>query len=171
MFTFVVLLLLQSFDELEGAVLSVLAPNLRDTFHVSDGVIVFISAAMGAFLALGALPLGWLADRYRRGRIIGWASAAFAAAVCSCGLAVNAFALFLGRLGTGVAKSNAVPVQGSLVADTFPIEIRGRLAARPSPGGPAWPSWSARRWWAGSPPWRAGARPGGVGPTWWSACP
>jgi ABC-type branched-subunit amino acid transport system ATPase component/predicted MFS family arabinose efflux permease len=128
-FTFVMLILLQSFDELEGAVLSVLAPNIRDTFHVTDGVIVFISAASGAFIVLGAVPMGWLADRFRRGRIIGCATAAFAACVFSCGLAVNAVSLFFGRFGVGVAKSNALPVQGSLIADAFPIGIRGRVGA------------------------------------------
>ncbi len=128
-FTFVMLVLLQSFDELENGVLSVLAPNIRDTFHISDGVVVFISAASGAFLVLGALPMGWLADRYRRSTIIGWATAGFAATVFSCGLAINAFALFIGRFGAGVAKSNNLPVQGSLIADTFPIGIRGRVSA------------------------------------------
>jgi len=128
-FVFVILILLQSFDELEGGVLAVLAPNIRDTFHVSDGVIVFISAASGAFIVLGALPMGWLADRYRRGTIIGCATAVFAAMVFSCGLAINAFVLFMGRFGVGVAKSNALPVQGSLIADTFPIGVRGRISA------------------------------------------
>ncbi|HVN51672.1 MAG TPA: MFS transporter, partial [Acidimicrobiales bacterium] len=128
-FTFVMLVLLQSFDELEGQVLAVLAPNIRDTFHISDGTIVFISAASGAFIVLGALPMGWLADRYRRSTIIGCATAVFAAMVFSCGVAVNAFALFLGRFGVGVAKSNTLPVQGSLIADTFPIGIRGRVSA------------------------------------------
>ena len=82
-FTFVMLVLLQTVDELETATLPVLAPNIRDSFGVSDGVIVFISAASGAFLVLGALPMGWLADRFRRGPIIGWAAAVFAAMVFS----------------------------------------------------------------------------------------
>lgn len=128
-FTFVLLLLLQSFDELENAVLSVLAPDIRDSLGVSDGTIVFISAASGAFIVLGALPMGWLADRFRRAPIIGWSSAFFAVMVFSCGLAANAFALFWSRFGVGIAKSNSIPVQGSLVADTFPIGIRGRISA------------------------------------------
>ena len=71
--TFVLLMILAALDELESAALGVLAPNIRDTFHVSSGAIVFISAASGGFLVLGALPMGWLADRFRRGPIIGWA--------------------------------------------------------------------------------------------------
>ncbi|HET6950702.1 MAG TPA: ATP-binding protein [Acidimicrobiales bacterium] len=128
-FTFAVLVMIQAVDELEAAVLSVLAPDIRDSLGVGNGVIVFISAASGAFLVLGALPMGWLADRHRRGPLIGWASAVFAAMVFCCGLAVNAFALFAARFGVGIAKSNNLPVQGSLIADTYPIGIRGRIGA------------------------------------------
>ena len=128
-FAFAMLLLIQSFDELESAVLSVLAPDIRDSLGVSDGTIVFISAASGAFIVLGALPMGWLADRLRRAPVIGWASAFFALMVFSCGLAANAFSLFWSRFGVGIAKSNSIPVQGSLIADSYPIAIRGRISA------------------------------------------
>ena len=127
--TFLVLLLLNSFDELEAAALAVLAPDIRDTLGVSDGVIVFISAAAAAFVVLGALPMGWLADRYRRGRIIGWASLLFAGMVALSGLAVNAFMLFWARFGVGIGKSNTLPVHGSLLADAYPIGARGRINA------------------------------------------
>ncbi len=129
LFTFVVLVLLQSLDELESATLQVLAPDIRDTFGISDGVIVFISAASGAFLVLGAIPMGVLADRFRRGPIIGAAALVFTAMVFLCGLAVNAFTLFCARFGVGIAKSGNLPVQGSLIADTYPIGIRARASA------------------------------------------
>ncbi|MEE1806787.1 ATP-binding protein [Streptomyces sp. BE133] len=127
--TFVTLTALAAFDELESATLGVLAPDIRDSFGMSDGAIVALSAASGAFLVLGALPMGWLADRCRRGRVAGWAGLAFAATVVASGLAANAFLLFLARLGVGVAKSSTLPVHGSLNADTYPIAVRGRLAA------------------------------------------
>jgi ABC-type branched-subunit amino acid transport system ATPase component/predicted MFS family arabinose efflux permease len=126
-FTFIVLLLLNSLDELESAALGVLAPDIRDTFGVSNGVIVFISAAASSFIVLGALPMGWLADRYKRGPIIGWASAVFAGFVFLTGLVTNAFTLFLARFGVGISKSNTGPVHGSLIADTYPIGVRGRV--------------------------------------------
>jgi ABC-type branched-subunit amino acid transport system ATPase component/predicted MFS family arabinose efflux permease len=127
--TFVVLTILNTFDELESAALGILAPDIRDTFHVNDGVIVFVATASGAFFVLGALPMGYLADRYRRGRIVGWASVMFAAMVFVSGLAVNAFMLFWARLGVGMAKANTLPVHGSLIADSYPIEVRGRMSA------------------------------------------
>jgi ABC-type branched-subunit amino acid transport system ATPase component/predicted MFS family arabinose efflux permease len=129
MFTFVVLMLLASFEELETATLAVLAPDIRDSFHVSDGVIVFLAGASGAFLVLGSLPMGWLADRFRRAPIIGWASLGFAACVTACGFVGNAFQLFWTRLGVGVSKSSTTTVHPSLIADAYPIGIRGRISA------------------------------------------
>ena len=126
-FSFLMSAVLVGFDELETAALGTLAPNIRDSLHVSSGVIVFISAAAGAFLVLGSVPMGWLADRYRRGRIIGLATMAFSAMVMLSGLAVNALMLFLTRMGVGVAKSNQLPVQHSLLADAYPIGSRGRM--------------------------------------------
>ncbi len=127
--TFVVLLLLRSLEELESATLSVLAPDLRHAFGVSDGTIVFLAAASGAFLVFGALPMGWMADRYRRPPVIGWANLAFAGFLTLCGAVTSAFQLFFARLGVGIAKSNSIPVQGSMIGDAYPISARGRINA------------------------------------------
>ena len=102
---------------------------------ISTGLMVVISVAAGAFLVLGSGPMGYLADRYRRGRIIAWASLAFSVAVALSGLVTSAFTLFLARLGAGVAKSNQLPVQGSLLADQYPIGTRGRVSASVSVAG------------------------------------
>jgi len=126
-FTFIVLLVLNSLDELEQAAMAVLAPDIRDTFGVSDGTITFIASASAAFVVLGAFPMGWLADRIRRAPIVGVASAVFSAMVFLSGFAVNAFMLFWTRFGAGIAKSNTIPVHSSLLADTYPIGVRGRI--------------------------------------------
>jgi ABC-type branched-subunit amino acid transport system ATPase component/predicted MFS family arabinose efflux permease len=125
--TFVVLLLLNSLDELESAALTVLGPDIADTLGMSDGAMIFVSVASAAFFVLGAVPLGYLADRHRRGPIIGVCSLVFAAMIFISGLAVNAFMLFWARFGAGIAKSNTQPVHGSLLADTYPISVRGRI--------------------------------------------
>ncbi len=127
--TFVVLAILNSLDELQMAAISVLAPDIRDTFGVSDGTITFIASASGAFVVLGAIPMGWAADRMRRIPIIGWSSIVFAAMVALSGMAVNAFAFFWARFGVGIAKANTIPVHSSTIADTYPIGIRGRIGA------------------------------------------
>ena len=104
--TFVVLMVLNSLDELQTAAISVLAPDIRDTFGVGDGAITFIASSSAAFVVLGALPMGWMTDRMRRIPIIGWASSVFAGMVVLSGLAANAFMFFWARFGVGIAKAS-----------------------------------------------------------------
>ena len=160
---FAVLLAIVALDELSSAALGVLAPDIRDSFGISSGAIVFISAAAGSFIVLGALPMGWLADRFRRGPIIGWATLAFSLMAFLTGLAVNAFMLFWTQFGVGVAKSSNLSVHGSMLADTYPITVRGRISAtRTAPRG--WSVSSVRSSSAASPQPPA-AHTGGGGPS------
>ncbi len=78
---------------------------------------------------LGAVPMGWLADRVKRVPIVGWASLAFGGFVFASGLAISAFMLFWTRFATGIAKANSIPVHQSLLADNYPIGIRARMSA------------------------------------------
>ncbi|MEM9517761.1 MAG: ATP-binding protein [Actinomycetota bacterium] len=128
-YTFVVLLLLNSLDELEQAAINILGPDIAETFGVSDGTITFISTASVAFFVLGAGPMGWLADRMRRGPIVGVASLAFGFFTFLSGAAVNAFMLFVARFFTGISKANTITVHSTLLADTYPIATRGRMYA------------------------------------------
>jgi MFS family permease len=127
--TFTVLAVIVALDNLQSSGLSVLAPNIQSSFHVSSGVIVFVAGISGAFLVLGILPMGWLADHFRRAPIIGVATFVFGAMVFLSGLATNIFLFFLARFGAGVSQASTQTVHGSLLADTYPISLRGRIYA------------------------------------------
>jgi ABC-type branched-subunit amino acid transport system ATPase component/predicted MFS family arabinose efflux permease len=131
---FIVLGLLLAFDELEGAAINVLGPEIQRSFGISEGAIVFIATASSAFFVLGAVPMGWLADRAKRVPIVGWSSIAFGLFVFASGLATSAFMLFWTRFATGIAKANSIPVHQSLIADNYPIGIRARMSAVMSMG-------------------------------------
>lgn len=125
--TFFVLLALNSLDELEQSAVVILGPDIGESFGVSDGTITAISAASLIFFVLGAGPMGWLADRFRRGPIVGIASGTFAAFSALTGAAVNALMFFFMRFFTGVSKANTITVHPSMLSDTYPIGIRGRM--------------------------------------------
>ncbi len=126
---FLVLTLIKSLDELEGAAINLLGPNIQQSFHVSEGTVVFIATASSAFFVLGAVPMGWLADRMKRVPIVGITGILFGLFVFTSGLAVNAFMFFWTRLLTGLAKASTITVHGSLMADNYPIGVRARLSA------------------------------------------
>ena len=126
---FVVLTLLNSLDELESAAIFVLAPEIRATFGISEGAIVFIATASSAFFVLGAVPMGWLCDRVKRVPLVGFSGLFFGFFVFLSGLATSAFMLFWTRFATGIAKASTIPVHSSLIADNYPIGVRARMSA------------------------------------------
>jgi ABC-type branched-subunit amino acid transport system ATPase component/predicted MFS family arabinose efflux permease len=127
--TFVILAVIVTLDNLQSSGLAVLAPNIQSSFHVSTGAITFVAGISGGFLVLGIVPMGWLADRFRRAPIIGWATFVFGLMVFATGLATNIFLFFLARFGAGISQSSNNSVNGSLLADSYPIGMRGRIFA------------------------------------------
>lgn len=134
--TLLVLTLLNVVDELDRAAVTVLAPDIQRSLGVSDTVLAAIAGASGALLVLGAVPLGVLADRTRRTRLVGLATLVWAAVVAVTGLVRNAFQLFIARMATGLGQSNVVPVHSGLLADTYPPGARGRVFAVHAAGRP-----------------------------------
>jgi ABC-type branched-subunit amino acid transport system ATPase component/predicted MFS family arabinose efflux permease len=126
---FIVLTVIVSLDELEGAAIYVLAPEIRRTFGISEGTIVFIGTASAAFFVLGAVPMGWLADRVKRVPIVGISAMFFGLFVMASGFALNAFMLFWTRFATGITKASTITVHNSLIADAYPINVRARMSA------------------------------------------
>ncbi|MGZ4211555.1 MAG: MFS transporter, partial [Actinomycetota bacterium] len=126
---FVVLGALISLDQLILNAVQTIEPELRHTFHISSGAVVFIASASSLFYALGAVPMGWLADRTRRVPIIAIASLLSALFTFLSGLAGSAFVFFWIICVTGVAKANGIAVHQPLLADNYPIGIRARMSA------------------------------------------
>jgi ABC-type branched-subunit amino acid transport system ATPase component/predicted MFS family arabinose efflux permease len=126
---FVILGLLISLDQLTLNAVQTLEPELRTAFHISNGAVVFITSASSLFYALGAIPMGWLADRMKRVPIVACASLLAALFTILSGLAGSAFVFFWLICVTGVAKADGIAVHQPLLADNYPIGIRARMSA------------------------------------------
>ncbi len=126
---FVILGLTISLDQLTLNAVQAVTPNLRTTFHISSGTAVFIGTASGLFYALGAIPMGWLADRYKRVPLVAIASLVASFFTFLTGVAVSALMFFWTVCLTGVAKASGLAVQPPLIADNYPIGIRARMSA------------------------------------------
>ncbi|MFN3217796.1 MAG: ATP-binding protein [Acidimicrobiales bacterium] len=131
-----VLTALVTFDEFDRAAMTVLAPDIQRTLGVSDGVLGAAAAAFGVMFVLGAIPLATLADRFPRTKVAAIATAVWSVVVLLTGFVVNAFSLFVARLGAGLGQSNVLPIHGPLLADTYPMAARGRIFALYSMGSP-----------------------------------
>ena len=160
---FIVLGLLVSFDQLTLGAVQTIEPELIHTFHISKGTVVFISTASGLFFALGAIPLGWLADRMKRVPIVGVTSVLGAFFTFVTGAAVSAFMLFWMVCFTGITKANDIAVHPSLIADNYPIGIRADVCGdEPRPADPRESQPAARRRRRDR---RPAARTAGAGPS------
>jgi ABC-type branched-subunit amino acid transport system ATPase component/predicted MFS family arabinose efflux permease len=126
--TALVLFGVNSVDELDRAAIATLGPDIQRTFGISDAALGALVSVGAVATLLGAIPLGFLADRWARRRIIGIASLVWAAAAALGGLTSSALQLGATRVLNGVAKGTE-PVQRSLLADSYPIDGRGRVFA------------------------------------------
>ena len=111
---------------LDRQLLSILAKPIQDDLGITDGQIGMISGLYFAmFYCVLAIPIGWLADRTHRVRVLSLACALWSAATVACGFSANYLQLVLARMSVGVGEAGGVPPSYSIVADYFPPGKRG----------------------------------------------
>ena len=118
-----VLFLLFFFDEFDTAAFNILAPNIREAFHLTVlafGTIVVVNLTVVLLLAV---PVGFYGDRLPRRKLV--IAGAVLAGVFSfaTGLAPVLFLLILFRLGNGIGRLLNDTIHTSLLADYYkPID-------------------------------------------------
>ncbi len=111
---------------LDRQLLSILAKPIQDELGVTDGQLGLISGLYFAlFYCLLAIPVGWLADRSNRVRVLSLACALWSAATVACGLSANYAQLAAARMSVGVGEAGGVPPSYAIIADYFPPGTRG----------------------------------------------
>src|SRR5262245_32535205 len=111
---------------LDRQLLSILAKPIQDDLGVTDGQLGLISGLyFAAFYCVLAIPVGWLADRTNRVRVLALACGLWSAATAACGLAANYPQLAAARMAIGVGEAGGVPPSYAIIADYFPPGKRG----------------------------------------------
>jgi predicted MFS family arabinose efflux permease len=116
-----------SLDAADKGAVGALAPQLERSFHMGNtkfGLLVTVSTLVGA---VATLPMGVLADRVQRVRILTVAIVLWAGGMVLTGLSVSYLMLLLSRLALGAVTAAAGPVVASLTGDLFPAAERGRM--------------------------------------------
>jgi MFS transporter, Spinster family, sphingosine-1-phosphate transporter len=120
---------------------SVVLGEIEKTFHVDDAVAGLLASAFVLVAALGGIPLGWLADRYTRKGVAGWALIVWSLftalggvfggilPVAAIGLVPAFWIFFVSRVGVGIGEAGYSPATGSLISDLYPSERRSRANA------------------------------------------
>lgn len=111
---------------LDRQLLSILAKPIQDSLNVTDGQLGLIGGLYFAlFYCLISIPVGWLADKTNRVRVLAFACGLWSAATVGCGLAANYLQLVIARMTVGIGEAGGVPPSYAIISDYFPPGRRG----------------------------------------------
>lgn len=117
--------------------LSLLIEPIKADLALSDFQIgLLIGPAFVMFFVTLGLPLGWLADRTNRTRLLAASIALWSLMTAACGFAKGFATLFVARMGVGVGEAAAAPCSVSLLSDYFAPGMRPRAVALWMAGAP-----------------------------------
>ena len=126
------------FNFADRAVFSVLAQTIKADLGLTDFQLGLLQGLAFALLyAAFGLPIGLLAERVSRLRIVAAATAIWSAATVASGLAASFGQLMLARLAVGMGEAGFTPPTASLVSDLVPRERRASTMALIMLGTPA----------------------------------
>ncbi len=125
-FVLAVLCFVYVLNFLDRQLLSILAKPIQDDLGVTDGQLGLIGGLYFAlFYCILAIPVGWLADRTNRVRVLAVACGLWSAATAACGLSTNYGQLAVSRMMVGVGEAGGVPPSYAIISDYFPSGTRG----------------------------------------------
>ncbi|HZT65582.1 MAG TPA: MFS transporter [Acidimicrobiales bacterium] len=113
-------------DSTDQSIVRGVIPQIKSSFHVGDLAIGVLMSAFVAVNGLVTVPAGYLADRWHRARTIGHTIVGWSGITALTALSPN-FPVMLGiRALLGFGQGITEPSAGSLLADLYPAERRGR---------------------------------------------
>jgi len=118
---------LNAVDELDRTAFSVLLPNIRDDFGLTNaGALSIVSATTIAVLII-AVPLAFYCDRANRVRIATVGGALWGFFSVGTGLALTPLMLVGMRIGAGTGRAVVEPTHNSLLSDYYPPQARVKV--------------------------------------------
>lgn len=103
-----------------------LAEPMRHEFGLSDTQIGWLGTAFTLLYAVIGLPLGWLADKRSRKKLLAGGIIIWGALTAMAAWAVNLPMLVISRLGLGVGEAAVAPTSTSWIGDLFSAERRSK---------------------------------------------
>jgi predicted MFS family arabinose efflux permease len=110
---------------LDRQLVSILAKPIQDGLQITDGQLGRLTGFYFAlFYCFIAIPIGWLADRTSRVRVLSVACALWSGATAACGMVGSYGQLVVARMLVGVGEAGGVPPSYAIISDSFPRERR-----------------------------------------------
>lgn len=113
-------------DRIEYNIVSGVLPLIQQQWGIGDGWAGSIPTAAAIAGMIVAVPAGYLADRYRRTRMIGLVVVVWSVITVASGGAVSFAMFYITRIVLGAAENVNTPMSGSLIGDYYPPRSRDR---------------------------------------------
>lgn len=148
------LLLINLFNYIDRQVLAAVVPQVKEAFFGKDGmstdatlnamlgwcqnhlgfkpenaIVGVLSMAFMVVYMVGAPVFGKLAERHSRWLLIGIGVILWSLATGASGLATGFFVLLATRCFVGIGEAAYGPVAPTVIADFYPVKVRGRVLA------------------------------------------
>ncbi len=126
LFALCVLFGINAMNFYDRQILGAVMEPVRKGWGLSDTAMGWLSTAFTLFYAVVGLPLGRLADEWKRIRILSIGVSIWSLLTVASGLAWNYWSLFVTRLGVGMGEATCAPAANSVIGDLYPPNQRGR---------------------------------------------
>src|ERR1700722_18617348 len=124
-YALVILALVYAVNIADRFVVSALIEPIKQELHLSDTAIGFLTGtALAIFYTGMGLPLGLIADRVDRRKLIALSVGIWSLMTALSGMAANFSQLLLARIGVGIGEAGGTPASQSLLGDVFPRSHR-----------------------------------------------
>ena len=132
-FAFAMTIGLMLFDYIDRQVIVSLFPYMKAEWDLSDKQLGALVSVVSVTVAIGALPVALLADRYSRVKSIVAMATVWSLATISCMFTRSYAQLFAARALVGLGEAGYGSVGAALIASMFPARMRSRCWRRSSP--------------------------------------
>jgi MFS family permease len=106
-----------------------LVEPMRKEFNLDDTQVGLLGSAFIWLYAIVGVPLGVIADRWSRKKLLAWGVVIWTALTASAGLATSFSLLLFSRFGVGLGEAACAPTATSWLGDLFPATKRSRVLA------------------------------------------
>ncbi len=114
-------------DQIDVSVARGVLPILEDEWGLSDTQLGLITSVFVIVSTIATIPAGWVADHYRRTRVVGWTLLSWSGLILLSATAVNYVNLLFARAAMGIGQAVDDPASTSFLGDSYPTRMRGRV--------------------------------------------
>ncbi|MFO1291963.1 MAG: MFS transporter [Rubrivivax sp.] len=126
-FVFAMTFALMLFDYIDRQIVVSMFPHLKAEWDLSDKQLGALSSAVALTVALGSVPISFVADRWSRVKSVVVMGSVWSLATIACGFARNYGQLLAGRAAIGLGEAGYGAAAGALLASLFPVRLRSTV--------------------------------------------